>query len=147
MLSKKKIAMIYDKACKELDDNNKNFCKFKNNKCCMQYNLDKINGCCKHCLYQSENGCTTSNLTCKLYYCPNICKKYDPIKFEDIEVLKSLTFRQKIILKHDYFSKREDVIMDLYLNSILLFTIRIIYRYLFKKIYRVYYAKNSIKKI
>lgn len=140
---KEKIINIYDTACKIIDDyeKEKNICGFKNNKCCMQKRY--INGCCRCCINQSNNGCTTSNLTCKLYHCDYICKKYKTLKIEDIEILKKLSFRQRLILKYDYFSKREDVINDLYLNSILLFLIRYVYRLIFKKIYRFKYSREK----
>ena len=134
----KRITYVYDNACKYIDNywKNKNICGFKNNKCYTQQKLDckYQNGCCRRCLYQSDKGCTTSNLTCKLFYCTEVTKKYKVPTMNDIKILKVLSLRQRTILKHDYFSSREEVLMDLYINSITIFTIRIILRYIIKNI-------------
>ena len=66
---KKRITYIYDYACKEVDNywKDKNPCCFKKNKCLSQQKptCKYKNGCCRKCVYQSNKGCTTSNLTCK----------------------------------------------------------------------------------
>ena len=133
---KERITFVYDSACKKIDDYNmnKNICGFINGKCYTQRLNDKINGCCRKCNHQSSKGCTTSNLTCKLFNCSEVCKRIKTIKYEDLKMLKCLSYQNRVILKHDYFSKREDVLKDLYLNSICLFTIRLIYRTLFKNL-------------
>ena len=135
---KKRIAYIYDSACNYIDNywKGKNICGFKNNKCyTQQYKGCKYkNGCCRRCIYQSNKGCTTSNLTCKLYYCTEVRKRYKVPTFKDIKILKKLSIRQRIILKHDYFSSREEVLTDLYIGSITIFIIRLLYRYIRKNI-------------
>ena len=129
---KERITYIYDEACKKIDNhyNNKNICGFKNNKCYVQQKLNNgtINGCCRMCKYQSKQGCRTKNLTCKLFTCSEVEKRCKIIKFEDLKILNLLSYRNRMILKSDYFSKREDVINDLYIGSLLLWTIRIIIR-------------------
>lgn len=129
---KERIIYIYDEACKQIDNHykNKNICGFKNNKCYVQQKLQNgtINGCCRMCLYQSAKGCTTKNLTCKLFTCSEIEKRCKVIKFDDLKILNLLSFRNRMILKSDYFSKREDVIKDLYYGSFFLWTIRIVIR-------------------
>ena len=79
-------------------------------------------------MYQSEKGCKTKNLTCKLFTCSEVEKRCQVIKFNDLKILNLLSFRNRMILKSDYFSKREDVINDLYYGSILIWTIRIVFR-------------------
>lgn len=129
---KERIIYIYDEACKQIDNHykNKNICGFKNNKCYVQQKLQNrtINGCCRMCLYQSTKGCTTKNLTCKLFTCSEVEKRCKVIKFDDLKILNLLSFRNRMILKSDYFSKREDVIKDLYYGSFFLWTIRIVIR-------------------
>ena len=77
------------------------------------------------CIYQGKKRYMTKNLTRKLFTCSEVEKRYKIIKFDDLKILKFLSFRNRIILKHDYFSKRED---NLYYGSIILWTIRIIIR-------------------
>lgn len=129
---KQRITYIYDTACQQIDDHyqNKNICGFKNNKCYVQQKLNNgnINGCCRMCMYQSSKGCTTKNLTCKIFTCSEVEKRCQVIKFNDLKILNLLSYRNKMILKSDYFSKREDVINDLYYGSFLLWTIRIVIR-------------------
>ena len=129
---KERIIYIYDEACKQIDNHykNKNICGFKNNKCYVQQKLQNgtINGCCRMCMYQSAKGCTTKNLTCKLFICSEVEKRCKVIKFYDLKILNLLSFRNRMILKSDYFSKREDVIKDLYYGSFFLWTIRIVIR-------------------
>ena len=129
---KPRIIYIYDEACNQIDKHyqNKNICGFKNNKCYVQQKLQNgtINGCCRMCLYQSTKGCTTKNLTCKLFTCSEVEKRCKVIKFDDLKILNLLSFRNRMILKSDYFSKREDVIKDLYYGSILIWSVRIVIR-------------------
>ena len=129
---KERIIYIYDEACNQIDKHyqNKNICGFKNNKCYVQQKLQNgtINGCCRMCLYQSTKGCTTKNLTCKLFTCSEVEKRCKVIKFDDLKIINLLSFRNRMILKSDYFSKREDVIKDLYYGSFFLWTIRIVIR-------------------
>ena len=135
---KERITFIYDSCCKKIDDfsKNKNMCGFKTNKCyTQQYKGCKYNnGCCRRCIYQSPKGCTTSNLTCKLFNCSEVRKRFKVIEYNDLDLLKLLTFRQRTILKHDYFSSREEVLKDLYIGSITIFTFRLLYRYIRKNI-------------
>ena len=80
------------------------------------------------CMYQSKKGCTTQNLTCKFFACSAVEKRCPVIKSEDLKILKLISIRGRMILKSDYFSKREDVIKDLYYGSFVLWGFRIIYR-------------------
>ncbi len=127
---RKRISFIYDSACNIIDNHtkNKNICGFKNNRCLAQ----RYNGCCCRCIYQSNKGCKTKNLTCKLFNCNEIKKRFDVINFNDLTILKILSKRQQIILKHDFFSSREEVLNDLFIGSITIFAFRIIYRLISK---------------
>lgn len=129
---KQRITYIYDESCNQIDNHyqNKNICGFKNGKCYVQQKLNNgtINGCCRICKYQSSKGCTTKNLTCKLFTCSEVEKRCKIITFKDLKILKLLSIRDRMILKSDYFSKREDVINDLYIGSMLLWCIKIIIR-------------------
>lgn len=136
MRKKEQITYIYDEACKILDDyyTGKNICGFKCNQCYSQYNTDKTCGCCRKCYYKSNKGCTTKNLTCKLFFCSEVTKREKVLTFDDLDILKNLSFRQQIILKHDYFSSREEVIKDLEIGSLTIFVLRFIYRYVKRSI-------------
>ena len=135
---KRRITYIYDYACDEVDNywKDKNPCCFKNGKCLSQQKsgCKHKNGCCRRCVYQSNNGCTTSNLTCKFFYCTYVSSKYKLLTIHDIKILKLLTLRQKTILKHDFFSSREEVLGDLYIGSVFIFIVRLLFRYLVKNI-------------
>lgn len=131
---KKRINYVYDKSCSMIDDKNKgiNICGFKNHICY----AGNSNGCCRYCLYITNKGCSTKNLACKLFNCSEVTKRYNTLKYDDIKLLKVLSLKNRFIVKSDYFSKREDVLKDLYSFSIIYSTIRIIYRLI----------KNHLKK-
>ena len=123
---KKRITYIFDMACKQVDDifkDIKNPCGFKNGICY------------SHSRYQSSNGCNTKNITCKLFFCDEVKKRYKVIEFDDLKILKLLSIRQRYILKSDYFSSREDVINDLYYGSFFIASIRILSRLIPNLIY------------
>lgn len=132
---KKRVTYIYDNSCKLIDDNNKNIniCGFKDNKCYIQRKLKngKCNGCCRKCLYQTKEGCPTKNLACKLFNCSEVTSRYNTLKYNDLKILKLLSLKNRIIIKSDYFSTREDVLKDLYAYTLTYSTLRIVYR-LFK---------------
>ena len=127
----KRLAYIYDTSCSIIDElhKNENICGFKCNQCIMQQKSKskEINGCCRTCRYQSQKGCLSSNLTCKLFYCDEIKSKYKIYSFADLELLKLLSWRQRLILKYDFFSSREEVLLDLYFASIILSGFRLVY--------------------
>ena len=127
-----RITYIYDKSCSLIDEQNKNknICGFKDGKCLVQQKLktDKCNGCCRRCMYQSPNGCPTSNLACKLFYCTQIKEKYKVTTYKDLKLLSLLSLKNRLIIKSDYFAKREDVLKDLYTFSLIYVTMRLIYR-------------------
>lgn len=129
---KKRIEYVYDEICRFIDSKNKNIniCGFEHNKCHVQLlkGSDKCNGCCRTCLYQSTNGCLTKNLACKMFYCSEVKKRYKVLKYDDLNLLKLLSWKQRFIIKSDYFSLREDVLKDLYSISIIYSSSRILYR-------------------
>ena len=138
---KKRITFIYDKCCELIDQKNskRNICGFNCNKCY----TGVTNGCCRMCMYQSDKGCTTSNLTCKLFYCNKVKEKHDVNTFDDLELLKLLNLKQKYFFKLNYFRKREDYLKDLYSYSFIYTSLRIILHQI-KKLIIV--KKKSIKK-
>lgn len=109
-----------------------NTCDFKKNKCICHRKLNKnyINGCCRMCLYQSDKGCTTKNVACKLYLCSNTKLSKDKLEFKDIYLIKLLNPYQRYILKSDYFTKIEDATTDLYVGPACLI-IKVILRYIY----------------
>ena len=128
---KKRIQYIYNLSCDLIDNKFKgiNICGFKDGKCHVQQKNNKhCNGCCRKCLYQSEKGCQTKNLACKLFNCSEVTKRYNVIKYEDLKILKLLSLKNQRIIKSNYFSKYEDAIKDLYSYSFIYSVLRITYR-------------------
>lgn len=141
----KRIEYVYDYSCKYIDNywENINYCGFKCNKCyCQQYKGCKYkNGCCRLCKYQSDNGCITSNLTCKFYYCTEVLRRFKTLTYNDIKILKLFSFRQKTIIKHSFFNSREEVLFDLKYSLIIVFAIKL----LIKNIIRIIYINKRKK--
>ena len=128
---KERITYIYDRVYEKIEEQTKNInpCNFKKSKCEIQRKIKKgKHGCCRKCYYRTEKGCKTQNLTCKMFYCAKIREKYNLPNWNDFEILKVLTLRQRILLKSEYFSLKEDVLTDLYIGSLIIGTGRIIYR-------------------
>ena len=142
---KKRIEYVYDQSCKLIDWKNKgiNICGFENGKCWVQRKIKngKCNGCCRKCIYQTSNGCSTKNLSCKLFNCTEVRSRYNVIRYNDLKLLRLLSKKNQIIIKSDYFSKREDVLKDLYSYSLIYSTFRIVYRLI-----RTYINVNKIIK-
>lgn len=126
-----RIAYIYDKSCEQIDKKfeGENICEFKCNQCIVQrkHNLKEKNGCCRVCRLQTSTGCPSKNLTCKLFFCDEVKNKYEVITFKDLKLLNLLTRRQRVILKFDMFSTREEVLTDLYIGFITLAAFRELY--------------------
>lgn len=128
----KRITYVYDTACNIIDSNTKglNVCGFKNNKCYIQQkqNNGKCNGCCRLCKYQNSNGCSTKNLACKLFNCSEVKKRYKTVEYKDLDILKLLSLKNRLIVKSDYFATREDVLKDLYAFTLTYSILRVISR-------------------
>ena len=120
----KRIEYIIDTICDNIDNYYKDapMCKFINNKCeCHRkkgYNY--INGCCRYCKYQSNKGCTTKNVACKLFNCSYVdLNGKKKLGFNDIKLTKCLSLRQRYILINSYFTTKEDIVKDLYYGPII----------------------------
>lgn len=126
-----KLAYIYDKSCEQIDKKfeGENICGFQCNQCIAQrkHNLKEKNGCCRVCRLQTSTGCPSKNLTCKLFFCDEVKNKYEVITFKDLKLLKLLTRRQRLILKFDLFSTREEVLTDLYIGFVTIVAFRELY--------------------
>jgi hypothetical protein len=131
----KRIRYVYDESCKYIDNfyKGKNMCNFNKKGMCR---TNTINGCCRKCYHRSDKGCTTRNLTCKLFYCNKVCDKYKVLTFGDVKLIRCFPYRCQIIARHNFFTKEEDYLMDLYIGSILILFVRYFYRFI----------KQSIKK-
>lgn len=135
---KKRITYIYDEAIEEINNYySKDLCQFINNKCiaARKNKHNKINGCCRLCIYQNNEGCKVNNLACKLFYCNSALANFKQLDFESLTILKCLSKSQRFILKSDYFSTREEVINDLY-YGIIIATFRLLIRQIKQFIYR-----------
>lgn len=130
---KKRITYIYDNLCKQIDTyyQDKNICKFEHGKCFIQKKKKKYtNGCCRRCKYVGPTGCTSSNFACKMFYCSSAAKGYTLLTEKDLPLLKCLSIRQRFILRHDFFSSREEVIKDLCWESVFINLFRIYPRFI-----------------
>ena len=119
----RRLDYVYDEICKILNKKiDFSICKFKNNKCIIQRknNSKNCNGCCLKCKNLKNSQCNTENITCKLLYCPFIKKHYKIIKMKDIDLFKLFSLKQKLILKFDFFSTREEVLQDLKSHSFII---------------------------
>jgi hypothetical protein len=130
--SKERIFYIHNEICDMIDNayNGSNLCDFKCNQCRLHRQLknNKFDGCCGNCKYKSKKGCITKNFACKMFYCSEVKKHHKLIMEDDIKLLKVLGIRQRIILKHAYFSSQDDVVNDMYIGSVFIAFIRITYR-------------------
>ena len=97
-------------------------------------------------MYQTNKGCPTKNLSCKLFNCSEVTSRYNTIKYDDLKILKLLSLKNRIIIKSDYFSKREDVLKDLYAYTLSYSTLRILYRLIINYIKLSKNNKKEIKK-
>lgn len=129
---KKRLNFVYDEICRILDEHASlidNLCGFEGGRCHAQraINSNSTNGCCRLCRFQSFNGCTTKNVACKLYFCEEVRDRYKVLEMKDIMITRLLSKKQRILIKSDYFSTREEVLSDLSSMS-LLFTILKIFK-------------------
>lgn len=135
----KRVEFIYDYLCEMLDNyyDGKNICEFCDNKCLAQQFEGSTykNGCCRLCKYQSSTGCTSANLTCKLYYCEKVKSKNKTIEYKDLKMMKLFSLRQRLIIRNCFFSSREEMLLDLKMGSIVLYAIRILFRVIRNLIY------------
>ena len=147
---RKRLEYIFDSLCAEVDANfsGKELCGYECNQCIVQRKgkTEEVNGCCKVCRFQSENGCKSSNLTCKLFFCDEIKKQHAVIKLEDMKLTNLLTLRQKIILKFVLFSSREEVIIDLFWGSVILAAAREFYMLIKTSFFLIFNRKIEKKK-
>lgn len=120
---RKRIEYIYNEAIREINSYYaKDLCDFKNNQCIAQRlsGRSDVNGCCiSNCPNFGDKGCVTINLTCKLIYCKSALGNIKRLKFRNIKILKLLSIAQRIILRTDFFSSREEIISDLYYGLII----------------------------
>lgn len=126
-----RIAYIYDKSCEQIDKKfeGENICGFECNQCIVQrkHDLREKNGCCRVCRLQTSTGCPSKNLTCKLFFCDEVKNKHEVITFKELKLLNLLTRRQRVILKFDLFSTREEVLTDLYIGFVTIAAFRELY--------------------
>ena len=132
----KRIKYVYDTACDEVDafTEGKNICGFKDGVCRAKIK----NGCCRKCFHVTDHGCPSRNLACKLFFCTKVRNKYKIIMFDDLKILYCLSFRCRVILRHDFFTLREEVLMDMYIGWITILFIRYFYRVVKHKLIRMF---------
>lgn len=126
---RKRLRFVYDKSCELLDDDfyGKNICEFKDNKCIHDrlYNAS-CDGCCKtndglrRCKYLENHRCKTKCLACKFHICHCIRQNGYKYKVNDIYMLKYIyNWKQKIIVYSNFFMTPEEVLDDVYKNSLI----------------------------
>lgn len=130
-----KYEFIYNTICNQLDQKwiNENPCKFENNICICerQYKNPRENGCCYAFWYKNLGSqitgihqcehlhptehCRNANITCKLYVCPYL-KKHSNFRIKLGELIMVKIFfnkYQKIIIKNNFFIKKEELLKKL----------------------------------
>lgn len=130
---KKRITYLYDTLCRQVDTfyMDKNICDFKYNQCIVQRKNKKYqNGCCRLCKYANSDGCSTHNFTCKMFYCFTIREKNNILTTTDLPLLKCFSLRQRFLLQYEYFSSREDILTDLWIESLIINLFRIYARFI-----------------
>lgn len=128
---RKRIEYIYYEIIKEIDrKSDELICDFKDGKCRLQRlnNSKNCNGCCCVCKLVTDKGCSTKNISCKLFYCNYAKKNFNILKMKDIDLFKLLSLRQKLILQFDFFSTSEQVIDDLCSHSLIIRMFKIMKR-------------------
>ena len=130
-----KYEFIYNTICNQLDQKwiNENPCKFENNICICerQYKNPRENGCCYAFWYKNLGSqitgihqcehlhptehCRNVNITCKLYVCPYL-KKHSNFRIKLGKLIMGKIFfnkYQKIIIKNNFFIKKEELLKKL----------------------------------
>lgn len=142
---KERITFVFDKTCEVIDKKYEgiNICGFCNRVCERFSNMKKnyLDGCCRYCLYITPNGCPSKNVGCKLFNCTTVKEKYDVYEYKDLPILKILSLKNRIIIRQDLFSLRDDVLKDLYSYSFIYSSLRMLFR-----ISRNFYKKNKLRK-
>ena len=130
---KQRIIYLYDTLCQQIDTfyADKSLCDFQHDRCISQRKKMKYkNGCCRLCKYASPKGCTTSNFTCKMFYCFTVKEKNRTLSPTDLPLLKCFSIRQRFLLRYEYFSSREDIITDLWIESLFVNLFRVYPRFI-----------------
>lgn len=147
-----KYEYIYDTVCEYLDSefSKNNFCDFKNDSCIAnrkKYSSHSTMGCCysfeyskfweptfikniKVCNHLNCKTCNTKCISCKLYTCKYLKDNNIQFKIDNILLLDCFfTKSQFLILKYNFFHKREEIINKLLEHN--------------KKPLLIYYLKNE----
>ncbi len=145
---KQNIKKVIDYTCAYMDDyyKDKTMCDFKCSQCIIQRmkKSSYINGCCHICVYPTSNGCPSRNIACKRFNCTYVKNHNKTLKDEDLKLIYCLTPLQRFIVKSDYFTLENDVIKDIYFNSMIIASIRVISRNVYHSI-KVHKDKLNIK--
>lgn len=131
---------IYDKVCEYLDCefSENNFCDFKNNSCIANrngYSSHSTMGCCYSfeyskfwdptfiknihvCNHLDCKTCNTKCISCKLFTCEYLNRKNISFNVNNILLLDCFfDKKQLLIIKYNYFKKREEIISKLLEHS------------------------------
>ena len=130
----KRYSLIYDIVCDYLDNDfrDNNYCDFKDDVCVAKRNCESKRstmGCCYHfnkmgifgkinlCENLVDRACTIKCISCKLFTCDYIKKKY---RIKDIFLLDYFFNPiQKLIIKSNCFKTKEQIMKKLLLWSII----------------------------
>lgn len=113
---KKAIEYVYDYINKNLKILDK--CNFTDGKCIgnrLCKSVHSINGCCykrgKTCNFLTNDGCSIQSISCKLFLCEYLEKKYGKIKLSEIFPVKKLFNKKQIfIIKNSFFVNNDDLV-------------------------------------
>ena len=139
---KERVSFIYDYLCGYIDNlwSEKNPCQFDENSTCIAQRKKiaphEVHGCCysfnytknpltfttgsEVCKYlEKGKGCTTQNLSCKIFVCKYLRENnIFSIDFEKMVIPKAFfTENQILILKYNHFHTRDELIEKVLLNE------------------------------
>ena len=132
ILNEKNIKIKYEKALEYISNyliNEKKIyemCDFRAGKCIanrLNKSAHNCNGCCYKykeglCKYLKNNKCSIDCITCKLFICEYLEKKYGKIKINKIPGIKSIFNKKQLnIIKRSFFKDKDEIIKLLIENK------------------------------
>lgn len=65
-----------------------------------------------------------------MFYCFSVKEKNKTLSFADLPLLKCFSLRQRFLLRYEFFSSREEILMDLWIESLFINLFRVYPRFI-----------------
>ena len=117
---RKRTRFIYDRACKFIDEYNEKHCiccEYHDSICEDPKHQKMKNGCCWYCHLQTNTGCPSRNLACKLFFCDHMWEKHHPLTAKDIDILLMFSPSRRAIARENTFVTEETFLRQLDIGS------------------------------